>query len=606
MRTSLDTALEGIIEIVEEAKRAQIQAEEESNELRKECISLREECEKLKSILNCQEIKRSSRISPIPQGLGLSEPGTQDVASEECVPLALRRSHTYAADGRESNTRNLIPDRHDSRKSLDLSSSLGLWFMITQLAHSKGDLPFAENSSHHATVSFADDGTAGVGATAAAAVAIAMAKSWASSGSKSPSQQKTSAYGGPDYSRARFKLVAAVPRTHEAKNPMHTNTLHRGNQSDRSEKSISGDSDAPIPLDLLSDDAKASEWAAYGSHVKLEWISRPKRVLIVFKPGQESTHAAYLAICYLIRHAITVFVEPKVHADMQASLRCRSEDAELDESRLKTWDKSRFHGRNLIPDELAAYLDLIVTVGGDGTVLWTCSILGALSSVPPIIPIAMGSLGFMTPFPVNRMEKTLERVLSPSNAFPIMLRHRLQCRVTSGSSLSDLDMVARAPCGDVLVLNELVIDRGMSACLTNLECYVDQNFVTNIQGDGLIVSTPTGSTAYNLAAGGSMVHPAVPCILFTPICAHTLSSRPLVFPEHVVLRLRVPTDSRGDLYCSFDGKGRRPLRPGDSVLVHLSKLPVPMVCNLDASHDWFMSVREGLDWNRRHLQGQSE
>jgi NAD+ kinase len=212
-------------------------------------------------------------------------------------------------------------------------------------------------------------------------------------------------------------------------------------------------------------------------------------------------------------------------------------------------------------------------------------------------------LGFMTPFPVVRMEKTLERVLSPSNAFPIMLRHRLQCRVTSGSSQNDLDMVARAPCGDVLVLNELVIDRGMSACLTNLECYVDQNFVTNIQGDGLIVSTPTGSTAYNLAAGGSMVHPAVPCILFTPICAHTLSSRPLVFPEHVVLRLRVPTDSRGDLYCSFDGKGRRPLRPGDSVLVHLSKLPVPMVCNLDASHDWFMSVREGLDWNRRHLQG---
>lgn len=538
--------------------------------------------------------------------MGLAEPGTHGFASEDGVPFAIRRSHTYAADGRESVAHALVPERHDSRKILDLSSSLGLWFMITQLANSKGDLPFGENSSHHATVSFADDGTAGVGATAAAAVAIAMAKSWASSGSKSPSQQKSSAYGGPDYSRARFKLVAAVPRTHEDKTSMHTNILHRGDQSDRSDKSISGDSDAPIPLDSLNDDAKATEWAAYGSHVKLEWISRPKRVLIVFKPSQEATHAAYLAIYYLIRHNITVFVEPKVHADMQAHLHCQSKHADLDDARLKTWEKSNQRGRNLIPDDLAAYLDLIVTVGGDGTVLWACSILGALSSVPPIIPIAMGSLGFMTPFPVNRMEKTLERVLSPSNAFPIMLRHRLQCRVTSGSSQSDLDMVARAPCGDVLVLNELVIDRGMSACLTNLECYVDQNFVTNIQGDGLIVSTPTGSTAYNLAAGGSMVHPAVPCILFTPICAHTLSSRPLVFPEHVVLRLRVPTDSRGDLYCSFDGKGRRPLRPGDSVLVHLSKLPVPMVCNLDASHDWFMSVREGLDWNRRHLQGRSE
>ena len=568
-------------------------------------MSLREECEKLKSKLRCQEGKRSFRVSPAPQGMGMTEPGMHGVASEDNVPFALRRRHTCNVDGSESVTRAFGHEGHDSRKNIGLSSSLGLWFMITQLANSKGDLPFAENSSHHATVSFADDGTAGVGATAAAAVAIAMAKSWASSGSKSPGQQKGSAYGGPDYSRARFKLVAAVPRTHEAKASMHTNVLHRGNQSDRSEKSISGDSDAPIPLDSLNDDAKASEWAAYGSHVKLEWISRPKRVLIVFKPSQEARNAAHLAIRYLMRHDITVYVEPKVHADMQASLHCGSDNAELDDSKLQTWEKNEKSHRNLIPDQLAAYLDLIVTVGGDGTVLWACSILGTLSSVPPIIPIAMGSLGFMTPFPVTRMEKTLERVLSPSNAFPIMLRHRLQCRVTSGSSQSDLDMVARAPCGDVLVLNELVIDRGMSACLTNLECYVDQNFVTNIQGDGLIVSTPTGSTAYNLAAGGSMVHPAVPCILFTPICAHTLSSRPLVFPEHVVLRLRVPTDSRGDLYCSFDGKGRRPLRPGDSVLVHLSKLPVPMVCNLDASHDWFMSVREGLHWNRRHLQGRS-
>jgi len=116
------------------------------------------------------------------------------------------------------------------------------------------------------------------------------------------------------------------------------------------------------------------------------------------------------------------------------------------------------------------------------------------------------------------------------------------------------------------------------------------------------VSTPTGSTAYNLAAGGSMVHPSVPCVLFTPICPHTLSSRPLVFPEHVTLRVKVPVDSRGEAYCSFDGKARRVLRPGDSVLIHLSQWPVPMVCNLDASHDWFLSVREGLDWNRRQAQ----
>jgi NAD+ kinase len=142
----------------------------------------------------------------------------------------------------------------------------------------------------------------------------------------------------------------------------------------------------------------------------------------------------------------------------------------------------------------------------------------------------------------------------------------------------------------------------MMASLTKLECYIDGNYVTIIQGDGLIVSTPTGSTAYNLAAGGSMVHPAVPCILFTPICPHTLSSRPLVFPEHVVLRLKVPADSKDDLFCSFDGRARKPLYAGDSVLVYSCQSPVPMACHLDASHDWFTSVKDGLDWNRRTVQ----
>ena len=75
--------------------------------------------------------------------------------------------------------------------------------------------------------------------------------------------------------------------------------------------------------------------------------------------------------------------------------------------------------------------------------------------------------------------------------------------------------------------------------------YVDQNYVTAIQGDGLIIATPTGSTAYNLAAGGSMIHPCVPAILFTPICPHTLSSRPLVFPEHVSIRVKVRLVGRG-------------------------------------------------------------
>jgi NAD+ kinase len=256
--------------------------------------------------------------------------------------------------------------------------------------------------------------------------------------------------------------------------------------------------------------------------------------------------------------------------------------------------------KKLVPADVAHRLDLVLTLGGDGTVLWACSLFGN-GSVPPIVPLAMGSLGFMTPFPLSRMDSVLARVTSVAHGFPLMLRHRLECRILrGGASTADLAALPDAPCSEeALVLNEVVIDRGMTASLANLQCYVDNNFVTAIQGDGLIVSTPTGSTAYNLAAGGSMVHPSVPCILFTPICAHTLSSRPLVFPEHVTLRVKVPLDSRSEAYCSFDGRGRQALWPGDSVLIHVSQWPVPMVCNLDSSHDWFLSVREGLNWNRR-------
>lgn len=93
--------------------------------------------------------------------------------------------------------------------------------------------------------------------------------------------------------------------------------------------------------------------------------------------------------------------------------------------------------------------------------------------------------------------------------------------------------------GELVALNEVVIDRGISPFLTNLDVYCDGVFLTHVQGDGLIVSTPTGSTAYNLAAGGSMVHPQVPAILFTPICPHSLSFRPLIFPDHVQLCVQV-------------------------------------------------------------------
>lgn len=155
------------------------------------------------------------------------------------------------------------------------------------------------------------------------------------------------------------------------------------------------------------------------------------------------------------------------------------------------------------------------------------------------------------------------------------------------------------------MLNEVAIDRGASPFLANVEVYCDGALVTRAQGDGLIVATPTGSTAYSLAAGGSMVHPGVPGLLLTPVCPHSLSFRPLVFPDTVHLCVRVPPDSRSRrVWCSFDGRDRTALRRGDSVVMSLSRWPVPAVApSSDAGAAWFAAVRECLHWNARQVQG---
>jgi len=461
-------------------------------------------------------------------------------------------------------------------------------------------------SNHLATVSVANDGRSSVATAAAAAVSVALAKSWTGYGDTIPrtagaANGQSSTLGSDGPPRTRFRLVAAIP-----KGP--AKLLEAAEREERPKQDLKAETS--IPLDLLDPtEESTSEWAAYGAHLKLQWLSKPKRVLVVFKLSHEAREAAVQAIRALLREGVYVYVEPAQHDAVRKILESAVENDTNDMERLLSWSANGAGGAGEtrgIPEQLGSMLDVIFTVGGDGTVLWVCSLLGTVASVPPIVAISMGSLGFMTPFPASRLEKLCSSVISPDWELPLLLRHRLQCRIVrkkagngdGHDSAGDLTL-ADAADATIMVLNEVVIDRGMTASLTKLECYIDGNYVTVLQGDGLIVSAPPGSTAYNLAAGGSMVHPAVPCILFTPICPHTLSSRPLVFPEHVVMRLKVPADSRDDLSASFDGKSRTRLHPGDSVVVYSSQSPVPMVCHQDASHDFFSSVKEGLDWNRR-------
>ncbi|RDA83790.1 hypothetical protein CP532_5197 [Ophiocordyceps camponoti-leonardi (nom. inval.)] len=237
--------------------------------------------------------------------------------------------------------------------------------------------------------------------------------------------------------------------------------------------------------------------------------------------------------------------------------------------------------------------DLVLTLGGDGTVLFTSWLFQRV--VPPVLSFSLGSLGFMTQFEFERYRDQLDRVMG-DGGMKINLRMRFTCTVKRGGG-GESESEKSEKSEQFQVLNELVIDRGPSPYVSNLELYGDGELLTVVQADGCIFSTPTGSTAYSLSAGGSLVHPDIPAILLTPICPHSLSFRPMVLSDTMELRVVVPRGSRATAYCSFDGKGRVELRQGDRVTISASQFPFPTVTRTDT--EWFDSVSRTLRWNVR-------
>ncbi|KAF9887698.1 NAD(+) kinase [Aspergillus nanangensis] len=238
--------------------------------------------------------------------------------------------------------------------------------------------------------------------------------------------------------------------------------------------------------------------------------------------------------------------------------------------------------------------DIVLTLGGDGTVLFTSWLFQRV--VPPILSFSLGSLGFLTNFQFDDYKSHLNAVMGEVG-MRVNLRMRFTCTVYRKDRSKGADAGAVEEGEQFEVLNELVIDRGPSPYVSNLELYADNDLLTVVQADGCIFSTPTGSTAYSLSAGGSLIHPSIPGILLTPICPHTLSFRPMVLSDSLSLRIAVPDGSRSTAYCSFDGKGRVELRQGDYVTVEASQYPFPTV--VSGNGEWFHSVQRALRWNTR-------
>ncbi|MCD7471663.1 hypothetical protein HAX54_012257 [Datura stramonium] len=249
----------------------------------------------------------------------------------------------------------------------------------------------------------------------------------------------------------------------------------------------------------------------------LLWKSTPKTVLLLKKLGHELMEEAKEVASFLYsQEKMTVLVEPEVH-----DIFARIPGFGFVQT-FYSQDTSDLHER----------VDFVACLGGDGVILHASNIFRG--AVPPVISFNLGSLGFLTSHPFEDYKKDLRQVIHGNNTLDgvyITLRMRLRCEIfRSGKAMP----------GKVFdVLNEVVVDRGSNPYLSKIECYEHDRLITKVQGDGVIVATPTGSTAYSTAAGGSMVHPNVPCMLFTPICPHSLSFRPVILPDSARLELKV-------------------------------------------------------------------
>ena len=333
-----------------------------------------------------------------------------------------------------------------------------------------------------------------------------------------------------------------------------------------------------FPLHSVKDINKI-ESVSRSRQVYLKWEDPPKRVLFLTKqfddiPDPDIFSNFKDAITYLLKKNMEILVEQAVYSLLVSNNFC------MDRISSYTYDYRKS-------------IDFVITFGGDGLLMHANALFGG-RKVPPTMCFDFGSLGFLAPFSYSNFKKEVDHVMN--NPFPLTLRMRLLCEVHSAQSKT---------VETYIVLNEAVIDRGPSPFLSNVEIFCDSQYLTTVQGDGIIIATPTGSTAYSLSAGGSMIHPSVPAILLTPICAHTLSFRPLILPDASVLTCIVPEHGRASGWVSFDGQFRRELQKGDFVRIKMCQFPMVTINRLKFTADWFEALRSGFMFNQRPRQGSS-
>ncbi|KAL4883086.1 ATP-NAD kinase-like domain-containing protein [Aspergillus karnatakaensis] len=319
--------------------------------------------------------------------------------------------------------------------------------------------------------------------------------------------------------------------------------------------------------------------------LSLHWPAPPRNVFVVKKDcAPEVTRSLVEFISHTVSTypSIGVILEPKVAEEVHSSLAFPIYTASLDR----------------LPCALHKKVDLSVTLGGDGTILHASSLFATCVNVPPMLSFSMGTLGFLGEWKFNEYKRAFREVymsgagvgdrasilgvphssgserqlegitgwssirgksMGLNRGARILMRNRLKVALyTADGNPVDADKCSEPSQGigseGLYVMNELLLHRGKEPHLAIVDVYVGGRFLTEAVADGIIISTPTGSTAYSLSSGGSIVHPLVPAVLLTPICARSLSFRPLVLPASTPITLRLSEKNRGrELEVSIDG-----------------------------------------------------
>lgn len=284
-----------------------------------------------------------------------------------------------------------------------------------------------------------------------------------------------------------------------------------------------------------------------------------KRVGITSKPNKaEVREIAPPLIGWLRDRGIEVFIDQETAANLGST------------------------GPGLSRPQLASHIDLAIVLGGDGTFLATAR---ALEGRPvPILAVNLGGLGFLTVVTREEIYPALEAVLAG------------QCRTESRVQLQASVVRAGLEAGSFVALNDVVLNKGAIARVLDFDVWADGQFISTYKADGLIVATPTGSTAYSLAAGGPVVAPTVRAFIITPICAHTLTNRPIVLPDSAGIEVAVKNEEES-VHLTVDGQVGIAIRNQDRVLIRRAASTVEIIHSLNKNY--YEILRQKLKWGER-------